>query len=532
MEIKSFKSSFLSYKWQVMIIVMIGTFMSTLDSSIVNVSLPAIMSDFSSTINDIEWVMTGYMLAFAVLMPLTAWIRERIGYKNLFLMCLFIFTTGSLLCGLAWNLPSLIAARVIQALGGGAIAPTGMAMITEIFPLKERGQALGVWGMGVIIGPAIGPTLGGYLTNLFGWRSIFLVNLPIGIICFLAAVKMLISDSQQHSSKHPLDYWGFIFLTTFLVSLLLGISEGEDKGWTSAYILICTLVAVLGFIGFILVEINNSNRIIDIALFKYPVFSTCLLTNVVRSIALFGSTFLIPLFLQRIVGYNELQSGLILLPSSLFLAILFPIAGRMSDKIGPKIPVIIGLFVLALYMFMYRNIDLNTDLFGIIFPTMIRSIGLVLLMAPVTTAMMNSIPQKKAGMASSMMNIFQQVGGAIGIAIFGTIQLNRSHFHLSVVGSGKFSTSVILKTMQNLAEFAHSLGYNFKESALISKVVLVKTMSVSAVVMSFQDAFVIGSLIILFALPFAFLLPFKVTHHKSADEKGRVETMREAAFMD
>ena len=449
MENNAFKNIFLSYKWQVMIIVMIGTFMSTLDSNIVNVSLPSIMSDFSSAINDIEWVMTGYMLAFAVLMPLTAWFRDRIGYKYLFLSCLFIFTAGSLLCGMAWNLPSLIVARVIQALGGGAIAPTGMAMISEVFPAKERGQALGVWGMGVILGPAIGPTLGGYLTNVFGWRSIFLVNLPVGIICFLATIKLLKSDSQHHSNRRPFDYWGFIFLTTFLVSLLLGISEGEDKGWTSGYILTCVIVSAFGFIGFILAEIYNEDRIIDIELLKYPVFSICMLTNVVRSIGLFGGTFLIPLFLQRLVGFDELQSGLILFPSSILMLILFPIAGRMSDRIGPKIPVLIGLVFLSLFMFMYRNIDLNTDLFGIIFPTMLRSIGVVLLMAPVTTAMMNSVPQKKAGMASSMMNIFQQIGGSIGIAILGTIQLNRSHFHLSIIGDGEnFQRLLFLKLLK------------------------------------------------------------------------------------
>src|ERR1035441_6686692 len=166
-----------AYKWEVLIVVMIGTLMAALDQSIVNVSLPDIMADFGSPVTDIEWVVTGYMLAFATLMPLTAWLREHIGYKQLFVGSLFVFTLGSLLCAMSWSLPSLVGARVIQALGGGAITPTGMAMITEVFEPHERGKAIGYWGVGVIVGPSFGPTLGGYLTNAFGWRSIFTVNL-------------------------------------------------------------------------------------------------------------------------------------------------------------------------------------------------------------------------------------------------------------------------------------------------------------------------------------------------------------------
>ncbi|MFA6549400.1 MAG: MFS transporter, partial [Candidatus Margulisiibacteriota bacterium] len=196
-----------------MAVVMIGMIMSMLDSSIVNVSIPAIMADFGSNVTEIEWVITAYMLAFAVLMPLTAWLRDRIGHKLLYSFSLIVFTLGSLFCGLAWSIPSLIAARVIQALGGGAMTPTGMAMIAEVFDPKERGRAMGFFGMGVIIGPAIGPTLGGFLTVTLGWRSIFLVNLPVGIFAVLMALKMLVRDHPMHAQKKPFDIWGFIFLS-------------------------------------------------------------------------------------------------------------------------------------------------------------------------------------------------------------------------------------------------------------------------------------------------------------------------------
>ena len=197
-----------NYKWIVMGIVMIGTMMATLDSSIVNVSIPAIMADFGAGVDDIEWVLTGYMIAFATLMPLTAWLRDHLGYKTLFMGSLFVFTIGSLLCGAAWNLESLIGARIVQALGGGAIAPTGMAMISEVFPPQERGKAIGIWGVGIIMGPTFGPTLGGYLTKTFGWRSIFLVNLPLGIVALFAASALLIKDRPHASQHRSFDFWG------------------------------------------------------------------------------------------------------------------------------------------------------------------------------------------------------------------------------------------------------------------------------------------------------------------------------------
>jgi len=518
-----------SYKWKVLIVVMIGAFMAVLDSSIVTVTLPTIKADFGTNTSDVEWVLTGYMLAFAALMPLTAWLRDRIGYKVLFLTVLSIFTIGSLLCGMAWNLPSLIVARVIQALGGGAIAPTSMAMVTEVFPREERGKALGFWGLGIIFGPAIGPTLGGYLSNTLGWRSIFLVNLPVGIICFIIGFSVLVLDKPHRSAHRSFDLWGFIFLTIFIVSLLLGISRGEEEGWTSVYILTCWVVSIIGFTGFVVVETNVRERIIDISLFKIPVFTSSIIVTAVRSVALFGGTFLLPFFIQNVMGYNQLVSGLILLPSSLFMAILIPIAGSASDKIGPRYPVLIGIIFLMAFMLMYWNIDVTTSIIGIIIPTLIRSVGLVLLMAPVMTTMANSVPQKKTGMATSIMNIVQQLGGAIGIAIFNAIEINRAKFHTAMVGemmkngNGVFSGSLAAEMVK-----ARSLGYNFAGSISVARGMLLRKLSLSAIVMSFQDTFIVAGLVILITIPMAFLMPVRPVFHPHEGEKAATPETGEA----
>ena len=293
------------YRWRVLGVVMLGTFMSALDSSIVNVSLPNMMASFGASVDDIEWVVTGYMLGFSTFMPLTAWLRDRVGYRVLYIASLAVFIAGSALCGIAPNLPALVLARVIQAFGGGAITPTGLAMIAEVFPPKERGRALGLWGVGVVVGPAFGPTLGGYLTETLGWRSIFNINLPIGIVGLLAASRILRVDKPHAQTSRGFDLPGFVLLTTFLVAALLGLSNGNREGWSSSYVVTCALVTSVSFVLFLAVESIVSARILDLGLFRSPQFTVAMVVTAARSVALYGGIFLLPLFLQDLMGRSE-----------------------------------------------------------------------------------------------------------------------------------------------------------------------------------------------------------------------------------
>jgi EmrB/QacA subfamily drug resistance transporter len=499
------------YKWNVMYIIMIGIMMATLDSSIVNVSIPKIMADLGVNLDDVQWISTGYMLAFAVSMPLTGWLRDRIGYKNIYVGALFLFTLGSVLCGMSWNLPTLIIARVIQAIGGGAMQPTAMAMMTEVFPAKERGSAMGMFGVGIIIGPALGPTLGGYLTDYFGWRSIFLVNLPIGIIGVFAAIEVLMKDAPHKLIKKPFDFWGFAFISIFLVGILLGMSKGQKEGWTSFYILSCFISSALGFICFLLVESHVEHPIIDLTLFKIPTFAAASIITVSRSIGLFGSIFLIPIFVQQQLHYTALQSGLLMLPSSILMAMIFPAFGKMADKVGPRWPSVIGICITAYSLYIYKNLDINTSVWGLIYPMMIRSFGMALLMAPLTTAVMNSVPQKKIGVASSMNNIIQQIGASLGTTLFTTILSNRVIYHITMVSqSAKADNPAFGQVMENLMRYIHSLGYGFSTSMAASRGFLIQSMTTSATVMSFDDTFYVGGIIVLLSMPLAFLLPVNV----------------------
>jgi DHA2 family multidrug resistance protein len=514
-----------NYKWEVLGVVMIGTLMAALDQSIVNVSLPDIMADFGSPINDIEWVITGYMLAFATLMPLTAWLRERVGYKNLYIGSLCVFTLGSILCALSWNLPTLVASRVLQALGGGAITPAGLAMISDVFEPSERGKAIGYWGVGVIVGPAFGPTLGGYLTNTFGWRSIFTVNLPIGIIGVLLSLALLRQDKPaDNAQKNPFDLWGFIFLSAFLISFLLALSKGEEDGWMSTFILSCWAVSFTGFVGFIVVEILTPNGIMDIRLFKAPVYSACMLVVAARSVALFGGVFLLPLFLQQVMGFDEIQSGLILLPGSLMIALFMPIAARISDRFGPLWPTMAGLIGITYFMYAYRTLDINTSVANVINPTYIRGIAIGLLVTPVMVTALNSVAKNKTSMASSMMNLIQQVAGSVGIGILGAVLNHRTVFHQGVAASNWNPLSPASRqAISNVAGRLHDLGLSHAASAQGAQAVAAGQILKMVTVSAFEDSFVVGGVIVVAAMLPALLLPAKRVVHEKTEHTAVME---------
>lgn len=500
-----------NYKWCVLFVVMIGTLMAALDGSIVNVSIPAMMASLSVGTHDITWVSTAYMLAFAAFMPLTSWLRDQVGHKMLYIGALFVFTLGSVLCAFAWNLPSLIAARVFQAFGAGAVTPTGMAMITEVFEPRERGKALGFWGVGVIVGPAIGPTLGGILTRYYGWRSIFMVNLPIGIVGVALALRLLRSERVRQETKKSFDFGGFFFLTLFLVFFLIGLAQGQYKGWTSTYLLTCWALAGLGLFGFLLVESLVPEGVIDLSLLKSATYSTTLLITFVRSIALFGGTFLLPLFLQQLQGLDEVTCGLILLPGSLVIALVMPFSGYLSDRIGARSLVLVGLVVLAYSLFLYRDLDISWSKWMVIEVTMIRGIGFGFLFAPVTALAVNSVPKSKVSMASSTLNLIQQVGGSIGIALLTTLLDSRRIMHLDALGSSlTLSAPSAAQAVQQFALKAHRLGFGHVDARSIAQMLLGSATVKRAAVLAFQDAFFICGLIVSISIITGWLLPKRV----------------------
>jgi len=302
-----------SKKWSVLSVVILGTFMAILDSNIVNVALPKMMAHFSATVDQIEWVVTAYMIAFAISMPATGWLQSRLGLKDVFIASLVLFVFGSVLCGLAWDKDSMIAFRIIQAAGGGAMMPTGITLVSEAFPPQERGMAMGTWSIGAMVAPSVGPFLGGYLVDEVSWRSIFYINVPVGALAVLAAIWIL-SSARGSSPTRRFDLAGFLSFSAFLAALLIALAQGQREGWNSDYILSCFAISLLGLGGFLFSSLRQKDSIIDLSLLLNHNFVMASIINFVRAVAIFGSMFLLPLYLQNLMNYTALRTGIILAP--------------------------------------------------------------------------------------------------------------------------------------------------------------------------------------------------------------------------
>src|SRR3954454_15745656 len=343
--------------WAISLIVLVtGMFMSVLDVSIVNVAIPAMQKDFGATTEDIQWVATSYSLALGVIVPASAWLGERIGLQRAYILSLLGFAAGSALCGVAWDLNSMIAFRILQAIPGGVIPVVALSMLYRIVPREKIGAAMGMYGLGIIVAPAVGPTLGGYLVQYIDWRLIFFINVPIGAIGAVAAVVLL--PGFRGGVSHRFDLPGFLAIAAGLFSLLLALSEGESWGWTGYRVLILLTFGLLCLALFGVIELEGDHPLLDVRVFRFWPFTNSLILITVISIGLFGVLFYIPVYLQQYQGMGAFDSGLLLLPQAAVMAVMMPMAGRIYDRFGARWPAVIGLSVMAIGTFMLRGISM------------------------------------------------------------------------------------------------------------------------------------------------------------------------------
>lgn len=411
-------------KYVVLSTLMIGTFMGSLDSSIVNVSLPIIRDDFNCRMDQIQWVVTGYMLSFSLFMPLTSWLKNRIGFFNLYVGGLVVFTIASLFCGISQNLETLIIGRIVQAIGGGSLNPTAMAIMSTVFPKEERGKAIGWWGLGSVFGPTIGPTLGGFLTREFGWHSIFLINLPISVIAIGMCFYSLGFLKQVPKKYEKFDFKGFISLTIFLSLIQFVLVRVESVGLLSYETIILLIILIASLVFFIRIELRTPAPLLNIRLFRNKKFTSCILVTVVRSAALFGGLFLLPFLLQGLLHYNEFESGLIMFPGALLMGILMPVSGMMADRFGSRKLTLAGLVIVAFSMYQFSQLGAQSSLGWVLVAVCLRGIGLGLLISPLSSATINSVKFEEVTMASSINSLLLQVGGSLGIAVLTFVHQN------------------------------------------------------------------------------------------------------------
>jgi EmrB/QacA subfamily drug resistance transporter len=401
--------------WVVALLVLVaGMFMSVLDISIVNVAIPVMQNDFGVTTEDISWVSTSYSLAEGVIVPASAWLGLRLGLGRAYIVAMIGFAIGSALCGLAWSLESMIAFRVLQAIPGGVIPVVALTMLYKIVPKEKLGAAMGMYGLGIVFAPAIGPTLGGYLVEYVDWRLIFFINIPIGVVGTIAAIIWLPSFGGGRTKRF--DLMGFLAIASGLFALLLGLHEAEDWGWTSYPVLILITYGVLALALFVVIELEVDHPLLDVRVFASWAFTNSLVLIAIISAGLFGVLFYIPQSLQLNQGLGAFETGLLLLPQALVMAVIMPAAGLIYDRVGARYPAVTGLTIVAYGTYLLSDLTIDTSHTTLAWILAFRAAGIGLAMMPIMTGGLSSLPPSRVDGASAYNTVVQRSSSAIGLA--------------------------------------------------------------------------------------------------------------------
>jgi EmrB/QacA subfamily drug resistance transporter len=418
-----------SGRWLSLVAVILGTFVAVLNNSLINIAIPKLTTDLGSTQSRIQWVLTGYMLASGAIIPITGYLEKKIGYKNFLLLALAVFAGGTVICAIAWNDTSLIAGRIIAGIGGGVISPLSMTIIYKIMPREQIGTALGLWGVSIMVAPSLGPTLSGYLIEWFNWRFLFIICIPITLFAMMM-ISILLQAPEKDDSKASFDFVGFFLAATMCVTLLYALSNGQSKGWTSLEIVSLFFIAFWSFVFLIFVEKQVENPVIVLSLFKNFRFVLSIIISSLIMIGMMGAMYLMPLYLQSIQGVTPINSGILMMPQAIAMAVAMPIAGKLFDKIGAVPLGFVGLIIMSTMTYELHRLSADTPHEWLIIVLMIRGLGTGLCMMPISTAGMNAVAPHLVANASAVSNLIRNVASSLAIAMFTVIMQQRSAMHL------------------------------------------------------------------------------------------------------
>jgi len=429
-------------KWMILLTVIIGTFLGRLDQTIVNLALPKIMNDFSITVSEAGWIATAYILANAIFVPVWGKLGDTIGRKKVYIWGFMLFIFGSVLAGLAWDLRSMIVFRIIQAIAGSADYPTAMAIIAVTFRgAKERAQALGIWSSAFAASAVFGPLIGGPLIDTFGWRSVFLVNLPVGIIG-LAMASIFVRESVSEKKNTKFDIWGAITLGITLSALVLVLDQGLSWGWLSLPSMACyAAMLVFGYI-FYLIDKDHPEPIVDFKFFRIEAFNSALINNFTVFMGMIGGIFLIPVFVQMFLGYDATQTGLLFIPMAAAMVVASPIGASLVGRVKPNIVIFASTLIAGLGLLLFLGLDPRSGPIDIIIPISIMAFGMGFGMSQRTTIIASAVPVEEIGMASSVLALARNISGAFGIAIFATILNNATESSVIALSHNSVLNSV------------------------------------------------------------------------------------------
>jgi MFS transporter, DHA2 family, multidrug resistance protein len=440
--------------WLIAPVVALAAFMEIMDISIANVALPHIAGSLSSSQNESTWVLTSYLVTNAIIMPISGWLANTFGRKRLFLVCIAGFTVTSLLCGLAPSLASLIVMRALQGATGGGLQPVGQAILTDSFPPEKRGMASAVYGIAAVVAPIIGPTLGGWITDNYDWRWIFLINVPVGVVLVLL-VQSLIKErgAAARGPRRSVDWAGFGFVGLALGCLQVVLDRGQDADWLASGLITGLLIAsVAGFVLLTWRELTHPDPMVDLKLFRDPGFAVTFVMMLMLGFMLFGSTFLIPAFAQQLMGYRAVDAGMVLSPGGLITIVLMPVVGRAINKVDTRLLAAIGFVIGGFSMLLMTELYLGASFQTLMWMRLLQAAALPFLFLPINNMAFRDIPRDKTNNASALINLARNFGGSIGIAFASTMLTRREQFHQSRIVEG----------LQGLnpayADFTHQIG--------------------------------------------------------------------------
>lgn len=484
-------------KWLVSLPVMLAALTAVLDASIVNVALPNMQSSFGSSVDEIDWIITGYLISNVIIIPATGWLSGAFGLRRYFIVSQIVFLAGSILCGFSWNLGSLVFFRILQGIGGGAILPVSLTIMLEAFPPQEFGMASALYGVGAVLGPTIGPTLGGYLTDTFSWPAIFFVNVP------LVALSIILTQAFIHETREPhgtgnIDFVGLGSVAVWLGTMQVILQEGQKNGWfDSPWILVMSVISLLSFAIFIYTELTVERPLINIRIFLDRNFTAGSLAGAVVGSALFGALFIIPLFTGTLLNYTAFQIGLLLLPASIVSLVLFPVAGRLAQSLDPRIMYGIGVVLVAGGLVANGFLTTQYSFTQIMLLQMLRGAGLPFLFTSIGQLALTKLSPAQKADGSSLYNLTRTLGGSIGIALIGTMIVNREKFHFERFGESL--TQFGIATRERLTELASGFmqrgGAGAYDASHQATAALSATLTRQAYVSAFDDASLVLGLI-------------------------------------
>jgi MFS transporter, DHA2 family, multidrug resistance protein len=503
--------------WIVAMTVTLATFMEVLDSSIANVALPHISGSVGASTEEGTWVLTSYLVSSAIVLPMSGWLSNLIGRKRFYMMCVAIFTVSSFLCGISTSLPMLVICRILQGAGGGGLQPSEQAILADTFSAEQRGMGFAIYGMAVVVAPAIGPTLGGWITDNYSWHLIFFINVPIGILSLLLTQRLVHDPAylrEHRNARKEVDHIGIALIVVGVGLLQFVLDKGQEKDWFSSQIIVvCFLAAVIFLIALIWREITHPDPIMDLRLLGKRNFGTAVTFSFILGIVLNGSTILLPQFLQSDMGYTAERAGLALSPGGVALALMMPIAGILAKKFDPRIIIAVGFALTAFGLFHVTNLYLGTSFGTLVAYRVIQVIGIPLIFLPISTLNYVGVPRKKFNQVSGISNFTRNIGGAVGVSVLNTFIARQGQVHrVALTAHATHANPFFERQLNGMAQNLKSMGMGATEASHRALAQFSQQVDLHSSVLSYVNAFWLMGTMVLLLIPLPFIMRRPTPH--------------------